>query len=695
MITPEQISNINALHNNSSQQVNYILTNNLLFSEVLQLLNEKKINVKFPALIQLTDDILENRSIINSIDLIKIIRQLKQLSIQYDLDENFVWYYLGKGYALLNDKLLAHFYLNKIKQDSVYYNKSRMILNRIKSTPTERDYSTLQKLQYQFQRQILGLTYQKVNGDGHCLYHAVGLYLNRTQEELRQLVADYIENNRNQFADFVDLSNGQTLDDYLYDIRSGKAWADHIEIEVLMRIFQCPIIVIQKDGSIRNLQDAQRYPAAELPIFVYYNGHIHYDAFLLTGILSARAILNRLISDPLARLTLDLQTLPTYSQKSSATTPTLSTSAPEKTKAPLSLEKKYDALMQGYSGLFRKQVQTEKHFFRPQRTFSLQTKKLAATFQENRFTKVPATIPNIDVGKIPTRRLITAEVSVLEASLETNGRNKTNYTYVDQKWNRIKSEISSKEEYSNHEIVSLNGAEIKYQHRLKPHRNHLGDYFMYDLGTYKEIYNHLFSIVINDNPQIQTSNEILMAEWMLRYIHDGQPVTLEELSQINSTKIQADLDKLNRILYHCFVKEISSRMLPGDASRDLPLATAQARALKLIAKGMLKLKDVFDQDAPFGVYTGINIMKGENFELLKQKLQRIECKYLTLLHQNTSSNNLDENQLVQLTQTRADLHHDLLTFFGGDVDSDGEGYDSETAEKEYPSTFEFNKYNRF
>ena len=79
---------------------------------------------------------------------------------------------------------------------------------------------------------IPGLKFQKIPGDGHCLFHAVGLYVNQDQASLRKSVADYINRNMNTLRGFIQLQEGQTIEDYLRAVKEGKEWADHIEIDV-------------------------------------------------------------------------------------------------------------------------------------------------------------------------------------------------------------------------------------------------------------------------------------------------------------------------------------------------------------------------------------------------------------------------------------------------------------------------------
>jgi hypothetical protein len=78
-------------------------------------------------------------------------------------------------------------------------------------------------------------------------------------------------------------------------LRYGIEWATHVEIEVLMRVLNRSIIVIENNGKVTNPYDAQRFSGE--PIFVYYNGHNHYDAFLLKEGFNGRSILQILLSN--------------------------------------------------------------------------------------------------------------------------------------------------------------------------------------------------------------------------------------------------------------------------------------------------------------------------------------------------------------------------------------------------------------
>lgn len=135
---------------------------------------------------------------------------------------------------------------------------------------------------------IEGLEYQEIPGDGHCLFHAVGLYVGQGQASLRNVVAAHIEHNLDEFRGIIEATNpGRTPEEYLEALRSGEEWADNLEIAVLMRILNRPIVVIGPDGNISNRSDLTG--VAGEPIFVRYNGHDHYDAYLLAGEWHGRA----------------------------------------------------------------------------------------------------------------------------------------------------------------------------------------------------------------------------------------------------------------------------------------------------------------------------------------------------------------------------------------------------------------------
>ncbi|MGE3920846.1 MAG: OTU domain-containing protein [Gammaproteobacteria bacterium] len=127
-----------------------------------------------------------------------------------------------------------------------------------------------------------GLKYQPLPGDGHCFYRAVSLYLDLDAQTLRNIVASNIEHNLSHYVGIIRVMNPhQTPQDYINAIRNGEEWADNLEIAILMEVLNRPIVIMSPDGSIRNKTDIGQYSGE--PIFVYYNGHNHYDGLTLTN----------------------------------------------------------------------------------------------------------------------------------------------------------------------------------------------------------------------------------------------------------------------------------------------------------------------------------------------------------------------------------------------------------------------------
>ena len=167
----------------------------------------------------------------------------------------------------------------------------------------------------QSKKSLSGLQYQEVRGDGHCLYHAVALYCGKDQNTLRQRVTNHLEENLAEFRNFVNplLMPDQTLESYIQDVRMGKEWADNIEIEVLQRILKRPIIIIRPDANPTIPDNIDTYQTD--PIFVYYNGHTHYDSFILVGDLNPKAVLATMQERLSQGEAVTFQSMPRYLEK--------------------------------------------------------------------------------------------------------------------------------------------------------------------------------------------------------------------------------------------------------------------------------------------------------------------------------------------------------------------------------------------
>lgn len=127
---------------------------------------------------------------------------------------------------------------------------------------------------------IPGLSYQEIPGDDHCLFNAIGIHLGLEEQDIRNIAADALEPYALEHPEIVSglLKNGETLEEYTDGIRASE-WGDNLEIAVIMPLIGRAVLVVNPDGRIDNLDAIEKYPE-EPPIFVCYNGHNHYDAYL-------------------------------------------------------------------------------------------------------------------------------------------------------------------------------------------------------------------------------------------------------------------------------------------------------------------------------------------------------------------------------------------------------------------------------
>ncbi|XP_062544105.1 deubiquitinase OTUD6B [Armigeres subalbatus] len=106
-----------------------------------------------------------------------------------------------------------------------------------------------------------GLIGYSVPADGDCLYNAVKHQLarigvlNYETADLRQMTADYIEDNKDSIIFYMtnpdtgDILNEDEFRKYCYQVRNTKAWGGEIEVKALSSGLKCPIEIIQASGT--------------------------------------------------------------------------------------------------------------------------------------------------------------------------------------------------------------------------------------------------------------------------------------------------------------------------------------------------------------------------------------------------------------------------------------------------------------
>ena len=118
------------------------------------------------------------------------------------------------------------------------------------------------------------LSMQYVPGDGDCLYHAVRMHLhgNPSVATLRTQVADYVAAHRTDYENHIT----GTFDAYVAGIRTN-AWADHVEIDALMHLYQRPIFIFHENGGpVTQPEALEAFPGEPIPVLFddvnHYNG---------------------------------------------------------------------------------------------------------------------------------------------------------------------------------------------------------------------------------------------------------------------------------------------------------------------------------------------------------------------------------------------------------------------------------------
>jgi hypothetical protein len=317
-----------------------------------------------------------------------------------------------------------------------------------------------------------------------------------------------------------------------------------------------------------------------------------------------------------------------------------------------------------------RQYHVQKRFFDPKRTHKSGTKSIAEHLQADRLTAENNTDP-LPLHDIPTRRIITAERSSIEASKNTlglgssfNGRNQLGW-------------INRKDEK-----VKLQELTIKYDQNPGTYPNHLGNYYIVVPGMnsadYCEILPFLQKLTQSKDELPHKENEKTLANLMLNYAKTGKPISIEQLQALNQDVTEGDTNAFNTVCYHVFVKEIARRMPSAEDKYDFPAAIITARAVKLITAGHLTLQDVFAPDAPYGVVTGTLLYN--NHEKVKLKINRVNRLYNELIYKSNYYQQLSSyfelHPKASIIASRQQLRHELQETYGGNSDTDGEGYSS-------------------
>ena len=324
--------------------------------------------------------------------------------------------------------------------------------------------------------------------------------------------------------------------------------------------------------------------------------------------------------------------------------------------------------------------QTESNFFKPDRSNKIANIiALVEKIIDHRFNIENATSVPIDLAGISARIFISAERLFQESVVALSG---SNYpllgipTARKKSWNF--SGRSGYTEYGPVESYQVDKTKVRSEHRADPKRQRLGDSFLPDLKEYDTLCRFLIRL-IDDKPD----NEKILADFMIQYGQKHKTITVGELQSLYAEADQTHVDYFNQICFLIMEKEQSQWHSATEIHFQLGMSVAQARSLILIKEGKLTFREVFTNNAIFGVYSQTGILNDVSKVALSCKY--IDALYMQHLQSEKSEDHIKffkkhiKNHLGRPTAvlTREQAHLDMKQVYGGDSDTDGEGYDTD------------------
>ncbi|GAB4223493.1 MAG: hypothetical protein Tsb005_18740 [Gammaproteobacteria bacterium] len=259
-----------------------------------------------------------------------------------------------------------------------------------------------------------------------------------------------------------------------------------------------------------------------------------------------------------------------------------------------------------------RQHRSSQLFFNPEKNTDPDAKKIADTMYQNRTIVRNYKEPSISITNISSRHVITAAYSAIKRISALDNPPLPSY-----------------------ESVRIGETVVTWQNRLSS--NNQGNLFIMGLGRYgtfnsKGTYdsNAILSLI---NQATEYVGEAQLAELMIKFSSSGEVLCLADLDLKDTQKNQKFIDKLNKFLLLTSCAEIWRYMhtsvnqdgLRGKSDiikiEQIAFANAHARVLQLLVEGELSMKQVFDEDADFGLPTGSKITK--NVPKIIQKFLRI------------------------------------------------------------------------
>ena len=302
------------------------------------------------------------------------------------------------------------------------------------------------------------------------------------------------------------------------------------------------------------------------------------------------------------------------------------------------------------------------------------THKLIAEFTKGRFAPGTSTI---SLDGASTRQVQLADIHSLERrAINTHAGAKA-----------VHDKLESKKRSRDDKQKLVLGSTV-VTHTNSAVRGHLGGLFIKSFpsstprtssGTYNEICRDLTRLCGgNKNSKTQA-----IAEYLLSVTKNHEDISILKKAGIAVTKFNLDL--LKHVYVLSFIKEITRRYATGikydgTLPARLPFAICQIFSLQLLAKGVLGLRDVFSNDARYGLPTakGVTSTQLANSRLKVINTCQAFIKHILLPHYAKDPRVLLFQHNVSgalLTLSSEYLHqHILLAHYGGASESDGDPY---------------------
>lgn len=321
-----------------------------------------------------------------------------------------------------------------------------------------------------------------------------------------------------------------------------------------------------------------------------------------------------------------------------------------------------------------RKLEVEGRFFNPARTRNHQVLELAQSLVQNRRAISNDNVIPMKAENIPSgRAVITAEwatqrlTNFLEAS-----------AYCFSGW--LKGEKGSSKYACHEKMVFTERSYAEYGQNVSPYPNRLGNCFFFNAGTYADIFRQLSQIT-----QGKQDRERQLAKLMIAFTKTLAPVTpsiLRDVFEVNKNEAEEQANSLNIVLYLILIKETTQWLSATEEDCQLAFTVSMARALILLREGYLRLEELFSPNAQYGIFvlTGLYSMMKKHVRPRINAIDRMYNEYIIDASEEARRRRIRCSRHPAqffFVASRQQMRRDLQEVYGGDSDTDGEGYDSD------------------